>query len=202
MTRQELKFRAKERLGNNIFDHNWLMALVVVLIFGAITGVISTIPGIGAVASILVTGPITYGVLRLFLKQARDGMEMNIADMFCGFQDCFADSFLIGLLTALFSVLWSLLFVVPGIIKYYSYSMAYYIKADNPELTANQCIKASMALMEGHKMDLFILDLSFIGWYIVGSLCLGVGTLWVAPYHQATRAQFYESIKAPAVTAE
>ncbi|MEE1279133.1 MAG: DUF975 family protein, partial [Acutalibacteraceae bacterium] len=62
-------------------------------------------------------------------------------------------------------------------------------------LTANQCIKASMALMEGHKMDLFILDLSFIGWYIVGSLCFGIGNLWVAPYHQATHAQFYESIK-------
>ncbi len=202
MTRQEIKLRAKAQLGNNIFGQRWMIALAVIAIFGAIMGILSVIPGVGAFASILVSGPITYGVIRLFLKQAREDCEMNIADMFCGFQDCFGDSFLIGLLVSIFTALWSLLFFVPGIIKSYSYSMAYYIKQDNPELNANQCIKASMALMEGHKMDLFILDLSFIGWYIVGSLCLGIGTLWVAPYHQAAHAQFYNSIKAPAVTEE
>ena len=194
MTRQELKDRAKAQLGNNIFGNKWLIALAVLLIYSAILGVLSA-TGVGSIAAIIVTGPLMFGVTTLFLNQARTNEQMDIPDMFCGFSNCFGDSLLLGLMISIFTFLWSLLFVIPGIVKAYSYSMAYYIKVDNPEYDWRQCIQASMNLMEGHKADLFVLDLSFIGWYIVGSLCFGVGTLWVAPYHQATRAQFYESIK-------
>ena len=72
--------------------------------------------------------------------------------------------------------------------------MAYYIKADHPDYDWRACIKGSMELMRGHKWKLFILDLSFLGWYIVGSLCFGVGTLWVIPYHMEARAVFYDQI--------
>lgn len=96
---------------------------------------------------------------------------------------------------SIFIALWSLLLVVPGIIKALGWSMAYYIKVEHPEYTWKQCLDASTALTNGHKGDLFVLHLSFIGWYFVGSLCLGVGTLWVMPYHQATLTQCYHWLK-------
>ncbi len=201
MTRQELKERAKAQLGNNIFGNKWMVALAVWFIYTAIIGIISS-TGIGSFATIIITGPLMFGITSLFLNQTRTGENMNIADMFCGFTKCFGDSLLIGLMTAIFTFLWSLLFVIPGIVKAYSYSMAYYIKVDHPEYDWRQCIQASMKLMDGHKAELFVLDLSFIGWYIVGALCLGIGTFWVSPYHLATKAQFYESIKALDTTTE
>lgn len=200
MTRFEIKMRAKAQLGNSIFGNNWMLALVVCLISSAATALVSQIPAAGAAVSLILTGPLAYGVAKCFLKQTRDGQPMDIVTMFDGFKNYFADTLLIGLMTSIFTALWSLLFIVPGIIKAYSYSMAYYIKNDRPELDWNTCIKESMNLMNGHKADLFVLDLSFIGWYFVGALCLGIGTLWVVPYHRAARAQFYESVSAVTVT--
>ena len=193
MTRQELKARAKDQLGNNLFCNAWLFAVLACFIFGVICSVAgSIIVGIGAV---IVTGPLSFGLNYLFLKQARDHQPMDLGDMFKGFSSDFGQNLLIGLMTAIFTALWSLLLIVPGIVKAYSYSMVYYIKADHPEYDWRQCIAESQAMMNGHKMDLFILDLSFIGWMIVGSLCLGVGTLWVSAYMEAAHAHFYESIQ-------
>ena len=70
--------------------------------------------------------------------------------------------------------------------------MVYYVKADHPEYGWRECLDESQRLMTGHKWEKFVLDLSFIGWGIVGSLCLGVGTLWVMTYMAATEAQYYE----------
>ncbi|MBQ0084387.1 MAG: DUF975 family protein [Clostridiales bacterium] len=202
MTRAEMKTRAKAQLGNGIFQENWLFAVLAVFIVGAITAIISLIPTVGSVVAVIVTGPIAYGSTKLFLKQARDGQKMDIGGLFDGFKDDFGGTFLISLMTYIFTFLWSLLFIIPGIIKTYSYSMAYYIKVDHPEYGWKECINESKKITNGHKMELFILDLSFIGWIFVGSLCLGIGTLWVAAYMEATRAQFYESIKeAPVVEA-
>ena len=94
-----------------------------------------------------------------------------------------------------FTFLWSLLFVIPGIIKAFSYSMAYYVKIDHPEYDWNACIKESMRIMDGHKMELFVLMLSFIGWTIVGLCACGIGLLWVEPYIETAYANFYNSIK-------
>ena len=193
MTRQEIKARAKDQLGNNLFCNAWLFAVLACFIFSVICSVAgSIIVGIGAV---IVTGPLSFGLNYLFLKQARDHQPMDLGDMFKGFSSDFGQNLLIGLMTAIFTALWSLLLIVPGIVKVYSYSMVYYIKADHPEYDWRQCIAESQAMMNGHKMDLFIMDLSFIGWMIVGSLCLGVGTLWVSAYMEAAHAHFYESIQ-------
>lgn len=190
MTRAMLKENAKVQLGHGIFHNSWMIALLVCLIAGCIkTGLAFT--GIG---TIIVSGPLAYGASYCFLKQARDGETMSINDMFKGFTTDFGKTFLLGLMTSLFTILWSFLFVIPGIIAAYSYSMAFYISIDNPNLGWNDCIKASKKMMAGHKMELFILDLSFIGWYIVGGLCFGIGTLWVDPYLHATRAQFYKEL--------
>lgn len=195
MTRAELKSRAKAQLGGGIFKDNWLYAVIVILIQGALVGAINGIPGVGTVASIIIGGPITYGVAKLFLKQARDGQKMDIGQIFDGFKDDFGGTLLLGFLQTLFILLWGLLFIIPGIVKAYGYSMSFMLKADHPDYDWRTCLDESQKMMQGHKMELFILDLSFIGWLIVGALCLGVGDLWVAAYMQAAHTQFYENLR-------
>ena len=99
-------------------------------------------------------------------------------------------------LMSVFIFLWSLLFVIPGIIKAFSYAMTPYILEEHPELTANEAIDHSRAMMKGHKFDLFWLYLSFIGWGILCIPTLGIGTFWLIPYMQTAQASFYEDVKA------
>lgn len=192
MSRVEIKAEARAMLGSGIFADGWLMALLVCLIAQVICAAAGTIvPGIGAV---LVMGPIYCGLSGVFLNRRRTARSIKVGDMFGGFND-FGQTFLLGLLVSLFTALWSLLFVVPGIVKFYSYSQAYNIKADHPDYDWRACINASKEMMRGHKAELFVLDLSFLGWYILGALCLGFGTLWVYPYHFAARTVFYDKLK-------
>ena len=99
-------------------------------------------------------------------------------------------------LVRLFTFLWSLLFIIPGIVKIFSYAMTPYILEENPELSANDAIDRSRAMMRGHKFDLFWLWLSFIGWFILSVFSLGIGLLWLAPYQETAVAAFYEDVKA------
>lgn len=99
--------------------------------------------------------------------------------------------FLVGFFTSL----WSLLLIVPGIIKFYAYAMTPYILIDNPELSANQAINLSCKMMKGHKFDLFFLQLSFIGWGILSVFTGGIGLLWLMPYMMGAQAAFYQDIK-------
>ena len=192
MTGAELKAQARAQLGGGIFKNEWLTALAVCFIAMAICSAAGgLLPGIGA---LILSGPMTYGVAYVFLKQSRDGQPKNVADVFRGFPEDFGGTLLLGLLSSLFTFLWGLLLVVPGIVKAYSYSQAFFVKVDRPEYDWRACMDESIQLMDGHKMDLFMLDLSFLGWYIVGALCIGVGTLWVYPYHMAARTKFYEEL--------
>ena len=222
VSRKELKARAKAQLGGGIFTSRWLTALAVCLIASVIfalcslPGSFSTLvqnvkslssgsfenisisfsvgSGLGTVLLIVLTGPITYGKDRMFLKQARDSEDMAFADLFKGFTEDLGGNILISLAATLFCFLWSLLFVIPGIVKAYAYSMAFYVKADHPDYDWKHCINESKRLTKGYKGALFVLDLSFIGWYIVGALCFGVGTFWVTPYAEATKAHFYQNL--------
>ena len=99
------------------------------------------------------------------------------------------------ILQFIYIFLWTLLLIIPGIVKSYSYSMAFYIMNDHPEYTATQCLDESRRMMNGHKLDLFCLHLSFIGWIIVSILTCGIGVLWVDPYMQLSQANFYEELK-------
>lgn len=195
MDRIQIKELSKQQLGGNIFGSQWMMGLVVCLIVVVISGACGMIPGVGSIASIIIAGPLSCGLAHVFLKLARTREDIYVGDVFEGFKGDLGGTILVGIMTTVFTLLWSLLFVIPGIIKSYSYSMAYYIKVDHPEYDWHQCIDESKRIMEGHKADLFVLDLSFIGWVLVGMCACGIGVLWVEPYMQAARTNFYESIK-------
>ncbi len=200
MTRQQIKAMARAQLGNQIFGNTWLIAVVVAVIQTAIAYLVNAIPVIGQIASLLLSGPVAYGVSAMFLKQTRTGEKMDIGDIFNGFREDFSNTFLIGLMTTIFTMLWSLLFIIPGIVKALSYSMAMYIKVDHPDYDWKQCIDESQRMMQGHKGELFVLNLSFIGWMIVGACCAGIGGFWVEAYMQAATSQFYENLRRSEIT--
>ena len=98
------------------------------------------------------------------------------------------------LLHALYTFLWSLLFIIPGIVAGFSYAMTDYILAENPELTADEAITQSKTMMYGNRFRLFCLQFSFIGWDILATLAFGIGHLWLTPYKQAAYAAFYREV--------
>lgn len=172
---------------------NWkpavLVTLVYILIVGAMEGAKSL-----SFLSIFVLGPLSYGYYVSFLNSKRTGEVVRIENLFDGFKD-YARVFLTNLLQSIYIVLWTLLLIVPGIIKSISYSQTFFVLKDNPELKNNAAIERSMAMMEGHKMEYFCLILSFIGWLLLGILTLGIGLLWVNPYIATATAHFYEYVK-------
>ena len=87
--------------------------------------------------------------------------------------------------------LWTLLLIIPGIVKSYAYRMVPYILADNPRIDYRRAVELSNQMTMGYKLDIFILDLSFIGWYLLGALAFGIGILFVRPYEDTTNAELY-----------
>lgn len=189
-----LRANARAQLGGGIFKNKWLMILLALLIYNAIISVGSSLTF--GIVTLIVAGPLYYGVIRLLFTAMRSDEEIDLGNLFCGFKECFSQSLLLSLLMSIFVALWSLLFVIPGIIKMLSYSLAPYIQHDSEDKDWKVCLDKSKAMMKGHKWQLFCLHLSFIGWYLLGSLCFGIGTLFVIPYHEMAVANFYEALRA------
>jgi uncharacterized membrane protein len=141
----------------------------------------------------IVNGAFMLGLAGYFLKRIR-GEEIALKNIFDGFKR-FWTAFLLSFFTFLFVMLWSLLLLIPGIIKAFSYSMAVYILHDNPGMSSLEAIKKSKIMMKGYKGKLFLLELSFIGWIMLGALSFGIGLLWVYPYMYLSIANFYENLK-------
>ncbi len=190
-----LRREAREAL-----EGNWLMSAVAALIYMAIAGVCSAIPMIGWIISIVVCLPISWGLYIMFYQLHRERKLPALDSLFIGFQD-FGRILGTMLLMQVYIFLWSLLLIVPGIIKTCSYAMTPYILREHPELSYNAAIERSMAMMEGHKMKFFLLGLSFIGWGILCILTLGIGYLFLLPYMQTSMAAFYADLKAQGVNA-
>ena len=193
----QLRALSRNQLDNRIFSGTWITMVILCLVTSAIPAAINGIPAIGSIISLLITGPLTLGLAAVCLMIVRSGGKPELKYIVYGFSKAnFLRSFLISLLTAIFVVLWSILFVIPGIVKTYAYSAAYYIALDDDSnrMTAKECLDRSQQLMKGHKWQLFMLDLSFIGWYILGALAFGVGILFVIPYHQMARTNFYDKL--------
>lgn len=148
--------------------------------------------GIFGLASFLLGGVLQLGYARFLLRQ-HDGKPTEFNDLFSQF-DRFGTGFAQHFLRSLYTLLWSLLLIVPGIIAALSYAMTPFILEEHPELTANEAIRRSKELMRGHKTDLFILELTFIGWSLLCVLTLNLGHIALNPYKNAAYAVFYREI--------
>ena len=189
-------------------ENKWGNFVAITFVYGFIIGITQILSGdkdspailhlIGLVLFILAL-PLTWGFQTLFLGAVRGG-EATAKDMFEGYnKELFSRVLTTTLLYYVYVFLWSLLLLIPGCIKSYSYAMTPYILKDNPEMKNNAAIEESMRIMNGHKLELFLLDLSFIGWALLSFLTCGIGFLWLAPYMNMARVNFYEDLKKASV---
>lgn len=197
-TNPELRKEAKAFMAGN-----WKSAVIITLVnFLIITAfellnigdsiVMKIIYVAGLIAVLL---PLNYGYLMTFLRFSR-GENLAVENLFAMFKgDYYKKSIVLGLLVGVYTLLWTLLLIVPGFIKALSYALAPYIMIDNPELSAEEAICKSMKMMDGHKMDLFLIQLGFMGLGLLSILLLGIPFLWLMPYYQVVYAKFYEEIK-------
>ena len=200
MNRAELKAKAKAQIKGKI-GILLVISLIIAALSALVTWAAGLIPYVGRVIAPIVVAPaFSLSLIRVMLGVTA-GVEPKAEDSFCGFDDYWA-ALKLHLLSGLYIFLWSLLLVIPGIIKTYAYSMSVYILAENKGKSARECIKESVAMTMGYKVDLFVLGLSFIGWGLLSCITFGIALIWVMPYMQATYANAYNLLKskvAPAV---
>ena len=153
---------------------------------------------IGIAYSIFVAGVIDVGCRGWFMRYWR-GEYPSVGELFASFR-LYLPAMKMMLLINVYTVLWTLLFLIPGIVKSYSYSLAPYIIYENPNLTANQAITLSRKLTDGAKGDLFVFDLSYIGWNLLNVFTFGIlGIVYIYPYQCTAHAAIYDSLKVSAI---
>ena len=222
MNASELRLKARESLKGNYWYA--VLAALIAAIFGALmvnggsfsldieeraTELFGTLPRMiriylvisasaaGAVnlVALILGGVVQIGYAQYLLKQ-QDREVNSVKDLFSQF-DRFGQGFLQAFLRGLYTFLWSLLFVIPGIVKSFGYAMTPFLMAEDPNLTAKEAIKLSQEKMMGHKGELFCLDLSFIGWDLLAALTGGIGHIFLNPYVNAAYAAFYRDKISP-----
>lgn len=155
-----------------------------------------TLTYLGFLLNIFLLYPLMLGYSVAHNRLLTDGDTALTANMI---KDSYCKGYLRNvvamLLVYLYTFLWSLLLIIPGIIKGFSYSMTPFIVKDYPELSVNQAINLSMKMMKGRKFDLFWLYLSFFGWIFLSVFTLGIGMFWLMPYMQTAMASFYQDVK-------
>ena len=219
-TRSELKARGKAAFKANYWRCVLIALLLTICIGGislsigtsytssstdivntqAVTVAINTVAGIGAtlglimsLVKILVLNPLEVGSRNFFRKNLYEPASEK--EVGTGFHSWARNAGTL-LLRDIFLALWSCLFIIPGLIKFYSYRMVPYILADDPDCGAREAIRRSCEMMKGHKWNTFVLDLSFLGWWILTAFTFGIlGLFYVAPYQYSTDAALYESIR-------
>jgi uncharacterized membrane protein len=175
----------------------WGKLALVWLILYAIDIVISSLSNWTFILTLLIAGPFTLGIYTIFLKIFRRE-DFKIEEMFNGFKD-FGRALGTYLLMTLYILLWSILLIVPGIIAAISYSMTFFILAENPNIKAADALRLSKQMMYGHKTQYFMLMLSFIGWFLLSILTFGIGLLFLYSYITMASTIFYQQIKGEAL---
>lgn len=192
-----LKSRAKSKLNGN-----WEQAIIAMLISFVVFIIVDYLFGDDYffdnfsvfLLRMLVQAPVILGVCSVFLSISRD-MHPSGSDIFNGFKHWWM-AFKLQFLMIMAIAVGFVLLIVPGIIAALSFSMSFYILADDPHMGARQAMRQSSLMMKGHRMELLILCLSFIGWFFLSALSAGIlYVLYVGPYFQATIAEFYESLQ-------
>lgn len=181
--------------GSGDTSYSSLLASVPITTLTYILGAVMAIAGLVIIIEIIqyVIGSfVSLGLIQYNLDLI-DGREAELGQIFSK-APMFGKAFWLRLRMSIFTALWTLLFIIPGIIKAYAYSMSGFILTENPEMTAKEAMEVSQKMMQGNKWRLFCLEFSFIGWKLLGALSLGIGMLWVNPYCNAAIAAFYDEI--------
>ena len=196
VNREEIKYSAEVKCKANS-NRLALIYFIYMLIVGTTSitlgekgdGLYELTVSITGVLGLILTGPMTYGIVNV-TKINYNGICPEVNSLFEGFK-YFGKLVVLNLLIGLYTFLWSLLLIIPGIIKGFSYSFAYYIFLDNPELSPNECIEKSKEITNGYKAEIFFLNLSYIGWIILCVLTLGILELWVGPKIETANYELY-----------
>lgn len=200
MDTAQLKSRAKEQIRGK-----WGVAIGTVLVANIILEVdfaYRVTSELGAeglsysinLIALLLGGVISVGLCRFLLNMATGREEARFDNLFSGF-NIYLKTLGLNILITLAVVAGTLLFIIPGIIVSLMFSQAFYILSEDPSKSITQCINESVNLMTGHKWELFYLELTFIGWWLLAVITLGIAALWVSPYQKLTEANFYLYLK-------
>ena len=219
----QIRAHARHLLDDNVFGKDWVKAALTHILIDAIIALISKLLFLGTYLTLIVLafssihslalriilfffliliplvviygliGPVSVGTASVYIDLVR-GEKVRIRNFFYGFKHFFSNAVL-GAMYILQVALWSLLFVVPGIYVAYSYALVFHIKRDNPTYNWKQCFDESERLMDGNRWKLFTLQISHLGWFIVGTAFVFIGTFWAEPYLHTSTAIFYEEIK-------
>mgnify|MGYP000225256579 FL=1 len=202
MERVELKNRAKDQLRGN-----WGIAIGGVLlaaIFIDLDVIYNIAERFGLervtlsvpvnLLSIFLGGVISTGLCKLLLNIATKREKPNVENIFSYF-DIYLKTLGLNILISIAVIIGSILFIIPGIIVALMFSQAFFILAEDRSKSITECLSESAEMMKGYKWEFFVLELSFIGWWIVSALTLGIGGLWVAPYQKVTETNFYLNLK-------
>jgi len=215
MNRKELKEKAKESLKGKYKEtiKAFLAIILISMLIGIVasildsvfktTWILDTTQVMGEIVetkvglfeeigSIITSSLLTFGLLSYFIKISRNE-EVTYKEVFTK-TNLWLDFIVLTLIICVFITLWSILLIIPGIIAALSYSLVFYIKLDNPELGYIDVIKKSKELMNGHKLEYIILNLSFLGWIILGAFTLGILYIWLIPYMAVTECNFYNKL--------
>ena len=168
------------------FSPQLIIAIVGIIVFSAL---------IGIAISIFLENPLLIGCYKFFINCKKDGESLN--DIVMTFKNGYMNVVLTEFLRGLFTFLWSLLFVIPGIIKGYEYMLIPYLLADNPQMDREEAFAKSKEMMDGNKWKAFVLDLSFFGWGLLSACTCGILYIfYVGPYIHLTKAELYHALKA------
>lgn len=178
----------------------WGLAIGTFVVYMLIAMALQIIPIVGPITSLIITGPLAMGLAIFSLAISRN-QEAKLEQIFQGFNN-FGTALGAYLLMVLFILLWMLLLIIPGIIAAISYSMTFYIIADDNSIGAMDAIDKSKKMMDGYKWKYFCLGCRFIGWALLCILTIGIGFLWLMPYMQVSMAKFYDDVKANSITTE
>lgn len=221
----QIRVQARHLLDDNIFGKDWLKAALVHILVDVIVTFIGiglfkflhaivypimlVVEGksvilyyffpilaflIGVLAIYVLIGPINVGFASVYTGLVK-GEKIKISKFFSGFSRL-VSNILLGFMFIIQVALWSAFLVIPGIYVAYSYALAFHVKNDHPNYNWKQCFDESERLMEGNRWRLFKLQISHLGWFIVGTAFVFVGTFWAEPYLYTSTAIFYEEVKA------
>jgi uncharacterized membrane protein len=179
--------------GRESLKGKWGLGIGTTVVFMLVMIAIQLIPVAGWIISILISGPMSIGLVSFALSLSRK-QDAMLSQIFSGFQK-FGVGLGTYLLLLIFVVLWSLLLIIPGIIAAISYSMTYYIIAENDSIGPLEAITKSKEMMRGNKWKFFCLGFRFVGWALLCILTIGIGFLWLFPYMIVSFAQFYDDLK-------